>query len=69
MTIEPGTALAETRIARTTIVKLSQTPTPTTAPEPTAAGGGPLTILMAVLAVGALAGGAVYLIREQQSAR
>ena len=68
VTIDPGTALAETRAARTAIVKLSQTPTPTTVPEPTTAGGGPLTILMAVLAVGALAGGAVYLIREQQAA-
>jgi hypothetical protein len=67
-TIDPGTALAETRVARTRIVKLSQTPTPTTTPGPTAAGGGPLTIIMALLAVGALAGGAIYLVREQQSA-
>ena len=68
-TIDAGTALAQTRAARTEEVKLSQTSTPTTVPEPTAAGGGPLTILMAVLAVGALTGGAIYLIREQRSAQ
>lgn len=68
-TIDAGTALAETRAVRTEEVKQSQTSTPTTIPEPTTAGGGPLTILMAVLAVGALTGGAIYLIREQRSAQ
>ena len=67
-TIDPGTALALTRAVRTEEVKLSQTSTPTTVPAPTAAGGGPLTILMAVLAVGALTGGAIYLVREQRIA-
>ena len=68
-TIDAGTALAETRAVRTEEVKQSQTSTPTTVPEPTTGGGGPLTILMAVLAVGALTGGAIYLIREQRSAQ
>ncbi len=68
-TIDAATALAETRAVRTENTRLSQTPTPTTTPEPTAAGTGPLTIVMAVLAVGALVGGAIYLAREQRTLR
>jgi hypothetical protein len=64
----PATALAQTRIARTEIARLSETPTFTLTPTPIPVSqqAEPLTVAMAVLAAGTLAGGAFFLIREQR---
>ncbi len=64
----PATALAQTRVARTESARLSETPTltPTATPVPVSKQAEPLTVIMAVLAVGTLAGGAFYLLREQR---
>ena len=66
-TAEASTELALTRQARTAEAGLAITPTPT--PSAVQGGTGPLTLPMAVLAVCAVLGGAVYLIREQRLAR
>jgi len=66
ITLEASTALAETRAARTAIALLSATPTPTPTPPESERPTNPLTIVMAVLALTALGGGAFFLIREQR---
>lgn len=66
-TTDPATQLALTRSARTAEAILSATPTPTPTPEEGSGGPGPLTWVMAILAIGAIAGGAIYLAREQMS--
>lgn len=65
--VEASTELAQTRQARTAEALLSITVTPTPGDGP--GGTGPITMVMTVLAVGALLGGAFYLIREQRLAR
>jgi hypothetical protein len=64
----PSTALAQTRAARTEIVKLSATATLTLTATtiPVSQQAEPLTVAMAILAVGTLAGGAFFLLREQR---
>lgn len=65
-TIDASTALAQTRALRTELAWLSETPTSTPTPVPVPGqASGPLTIVLAILAVGTLAGGAIFLIREQ----
>ena len=66
-TVEASTVLAMTRQARTAEAQLSATPSPT--PSSSEDGTEPITLVMTVLAVGALMGGAVYLIREHRLAR
>ncbi len=68
-TQEASTALAATRAARTEIALLSATPTPTPTPEEGDRPPSPLTIMMAILAVTALAGGAFFLFQEQRLSR
>jgi hypothetical protein len=64
----PATALAQTRAARTESVRLSATATLTLTPTPVPVSqqAEPLTVAMAILAVGTLAGGAFFLLREQR---
>lgn len=63
-TAEAATELASTRQARTAEAFALLTPTVT--PDSGQNGTGPITAVMAVLAVGAVLGGAFYLIREQR---